>query len=106
MFSTLYLWTPSPTLLVSIVCEWPLTLLKFEVGTPKPRTHVLKNSFLFQLFSIVDLLSYIGGVLGLCLGFSAMSCLECMYFFTVRLGLNVRMNRDEPDVSGGLFDNH
>ena len=29
-----------------------------------------------------------------------------MYFFTVRLGLNVRMNRDEPDVSGGLFDNH
>ena len=35
-----------------------------------------------------------------------MSCLECMYFFTVRLGLNVRMNRDEPDVSGELFDNH
>ena len=64
------------------------------------------NCFLFQLFSTVDLLSYIGGVLGLCLGFSAMSCLECMYFFTVRLGLNVRMNRDEPDVSGGLFDNH
>ena len=64
------------------------------------------NCFLLQLFSTVDLLSYIGGVLGLCLGFSAMSCLECMYFFTVRLGLNVRMNRDEPDVSGGLFDNH
>jgi hypothetical protein len=59
-----------------------------------------------ELFSIVDLLSYIGGVLGLCLGFSAMSCLECMYFFTVRFGLNVRMNRDEPDVSGGLFGNH
>ena len=34
-----------------------------------------------------------------------MSCLECMYFFTVRLGLNMRLNRDEADVSGGLFDN-
>ena len=53
----------------------------------------------------MDLLSYIGGVLGLCLGFSAMSCLECFYFFTIRLGLNAKMKRDEPDVSGGLFDN-
>ena len=53
----------------------------------------------------MDLLSYIGGVLGLCLGFSAMSCLECFYFFTIRLGLNVKMDRDEPDVNGGLFDN-
>ena len=60
--------------------------------------------FLFQLFSIVDLLSYIGGVLGLCLGFSAMSCLECFYFFTIRLGINVKKNRDEADVSGGLLD--
>ena len=59
----------------------------------------------FQLFNTVDLLSYIGGVLGLCLGFSAMSCLECFYFFTIRLGLNAKMKRDEPDVSGGLFDN-
>ena len=49
--------------------------------------------------------SYIGGVLGLCLGFSAMSALEMVYFFTLRIGLNMRLNRDEPDVSGGLFDN-
>ena len=63
------------------------------------------SDFLLQLFSTVDLLSYIGGVLGLCLGFSAMSCLECMYFFTLRLGLNMRLNRDEPDVTGGLFEN-
>ena len=53
----------------------------------------------------MDLLSYIGGVLGLCLGFSAMSALEMVYFFTLRIGLNMRLNRDEPDVSGGLFDN-
>ena len=52
----------------------------------------------FQLFSTVDLLSYIGGVLGLCLGFSAMSALECIYFFTLRLGLNIRMKRSEHDV--------
>ena len=53
----------------------------------------------------MDLPSYIGGVLGLCLGFSAMSALEMVYFFTLRIGLNMRLNRDEPDVSGGLFDN-
>ena len=69
------------------------------IGYPKIIT------FLLQLFNAVDLLSYIGGVLGLCLGFSAMSCLECFYFFAIRLGLNVKMDRDEPDVSGGLFDN-
>ena len=57
----------------------------------------LELTFFFQLFSIVDLLSYIGGSLGLCLGFSAMSALECVYFFTLRLGLNIGMNRNEPD---------
>ena len=35
--------------LVNIVCEWPLTLIKLEVGTPKPRTHVLKF-FFFSAF--------------------------------------------------------
>ena len=58
-----------------------------------------------QLFSVIDLFSYIGGVLGLCLGFSAMSALECCYFFALRLGLNIRNNRDEPDVHGSLFEN-
>ena len=61
--------------------------------------------FFFQLFSAIDLFSYIGGVLGLCLGFSAMSALECCYFFALRLGLNIRNNRDEPDVHGSLFEN-
>ena len=60
---------------------------------------------LLQLFSAIDLFSYIGGVLGLCLGFSAMSALECCYFFSLRLGLNIRNKRDEPDVVGSLFEN-
>ena len=63
------------------------------------------SKFFFQLFSAIDLFSYIGGVLGLCLGFSAMSALECCYFFALRLGLNIRNNRDEPDVHGSLFEN-
>ena len=68
--------------------------------------NVLVNNFpYFQLFSTVDLLSYIGGVLGLCLGFSAMSALECFYFFSLRLGLNICLKRDETDVSGGILDN-
>ena len=60
---------------------------------------------MFQLFSVIDLFSYIGGVLGLCLGFSAMSALECCYFFALRLGLNIRNKRYEPDVVGSLFEN-
>ena len=38
-----------PHLLVNIVCERPPTLLKFKVGTPKPRTHGLKL-FSFSAF--------------------------------------------------------
>ena len=57
-----------------------------------------------QLFSAIDLLSYVGGVMGLCLGFSFMSALECVYFFSIRLGLNVLKDRDEPDVKGSLFE--
>ena len=67
--------------------------------------HNTTRFFLFQLFSVIDLFSYIGGVLGLCLGFSAMSALECCYFFALRLGLNIRNKRDEPDVVGSLFEN-
>ena len=48
-----------------------------------------------ELFNEVDLFSYIGGVLGLCLGFSAMSLLEVFYFYTLRLGINIRRNREE-----------
>ena len=43
--------------------------------------------------------------MGLCLGFSVMSALECCYFFTLRYGLNVYRNRDEEDVVGRLFEN-
>ena len=42
--------------------------------------------------------------MGLCLGFSFMSALECVYFFSIRLGLNVLKDRDEPDVKGSLFE--
>ena len=65
----------------------------------------MTSYFLPQLFSSIDLLSYIGGCMGLCLGFSVMSALECCYFFTLRFGLNVYRNRDEEDVVGRLFEN-
>ena len=48
-----------------------------------------------QLFGTLDFFSNIGGLLGLCLGLSAISILEFLYFFTMRLFFNKRLNRKE-----------
>ena len=48
-----------------------------------------------ELFGIVDFFSNIGGLLGLCMGVSALSVVELAYFFTLRLGLNVCLPRRE-----------
>ncbi len=43
-----------------------------------------------ELFGPVDFVSNIGGLLGLCMGFSAISAVEFIYYFTMRLLLNVK----------------
>ena len=35
----------------------------------------------------------LGGIMGLCLGFSLLSLYECIYFFTLRMGVDHRRNR-------------
>ena len=37
----------------------------------------------------IDLVSQIGGLLGLCLGFSLVSLVELVYWFTIRMAKNV-----------------
>ena len=48
-----------------------------------------------ELYGILDFFSNIGGLLGLCMGFSALSAAEAIYFFTLRLFLNIRLPRSE-----------
>lgn len=48
-----------------------------------------------ELYGVVDLFSNIGGLLGLCLGFSFLSFVEFVYFFTMRLGFNITIPRVE-----------
>ena len=48
-----------------------------------------------QLYGVIDFFSNIGGLLGLCLGFSAVSAIEFFYFFTIRMFYNNSMNRKE-----------
>ena len=52
-----------------------------------------------ELYSFVELFSNIGGLLGLCMGFSALSLVEFAYFFTLRLFFNVKMSRREKDIA-------
>ena len=54
-----------------------------------------------ELFGIVDFFSNIGGLLGLCMGVSALSVVELAYFFTLRLGLNICLPRRE-DFPGAV----
>ncbi len=46
-----------------------------------------------ELYGFTDFFSNVGGLLGLCLGFSALSLIEFIYFFTLRLILNIRLPR-------------
>ena len=63
--------------------------------------HIYYNKRLFmrnergELFGIIDLFSNIGGLLGLCMGFSALSALEFFYFFSARLYFNIKLPRKE-----------
>ena len=38
-----------------------------------------------ELYSLVDIISNIGGLLGLCMGFSMLSAVEILYFLGLKL---------------------
>ena len=48
-----------------------------------------------ELYTFIDFLANIGGLMGLCLGISTMSILEFIYFFTARLYYNIVTPRNE-----------
>ena len=48
-----------------------------------------------KLYTTIEIISNIGGLLGLCLGFSIISLLEIVYFFTARLYYNIVTPRSE-----------
>ena len=48
-----------------------------------------------ELYSAIDFFSNIGGLLGLCMGLSALSVAELIYFFTMRLLFNITRYRSE-----------
>ncbi len=48
-----------------------------------------------ELYGFVDLFSNIGGLMGLCCGFSALSVVELAYFFSLRLYFNIIMSHRE-----------
>ena len=48
-----------------------------------------------ELYGFIDLFSNIGGLMGLCMGLSALSVVEVLYFFSMRLYFNKSMDRKE-----------
>jgi Amiloride-sensitive sodium channel len=52
-----------------------------------------------QQLSVLDFVSYCGGSLGLFLGFSALSAIELIYFFTVKAFCIIRTRRKVKDSS-------
>lgn len=48
-----------------------------------------------ELFGLVDLFANVGGILGLCAGFSILSVVEVGYFYSIRYFFNVTGNRRE-----------
>ena len=48
-----------------------------------------------ELYTIVDFVANIGGLLGLCMGLSTISLMEIVYFFTARFYYNLTTAREE-----------
>ncbi|CAL8072486.1 unnamed protein product [Orchesella dallaii] len=49
-----------------------------------------------ELYTIIDLLSNTGGLLGLCMGFSFLSLLEILYYFTIRIFFRFYRRKAKP----------
>jgi hypothetical protein len=48
-----------------------------------------------ELFGLIDFFSNMGGLLSLCMGFSALSIVELVYFFCLRLFCQCGSDREE-----------
>ena len=48
-----------------------------------------------ELHDLIELTAYLGGLLGMCMGFSLLSAIEFVYFFTARLYYNHVALRNE-----------
>ena len=52
-----------------------------------------------MLYGVTDFISNIGGLLGLCMGFSLLTAIEVVYWFLVRWGI-LRLKRSAEGKKG------
>lgn len=57
------------------------------------KEHQFITSHRSELYGYVDFLGACGGLLGLFMGVSVLSIIECLYYFTLRLGCSLQMRR-------------
>jgi hypothetical protein len=87
------------------------TFFRYTVDRMSSQVYIFfKNQDFFpmviqQQLSTLDFIGYCGGSLGLFLGFSALSAVEIVYYFTLRIVLE-RVRRIKVDVlSGNSIEN-
>ncbi|XP_055846694.1 pickpocket protein 28-like [Episyrphus balteatus] len=74
------------------------TLFRLTSLTIKFEEDVVNGLIRTELYSITDFIANCGGLLGLFMGVSILSLVELVYFFTVRLLLNLKARRQIQDV--------
>lgn len=57
------------------------------------KEHQFITSKRSELYGLTDFLGACGGLLGLFMGVSVLSIVECIYYFTLRLGCSLQMRR-------------
>ena len=57
-----------------------------------------------ELYSVVDFIAAVGGIIGLCIGFSLVSMTEIWYWFTVRMYNDYRKKKREERKRIGFED--
>lgn len=60
--------------------------------------HLMSTLRREEQYTITDFLSVCGGLLGLCLGISALSIIEFLYFFTLRMYWSLCPGKPNDDI--------
>ena len=60
--------------------------------------HLMSTLKREEQYTTTDFLAVCGGLLGLCLGISALSIIECLYFFTLRLYWSLGRCKSNVDI--------
>lgn len=90
-------------------CHLNMSFMGFRMQPARLSIYFKEHQFITskrsELYGQTDFLANCGGLLGLFMGVSVLSIVECIYYFTLRLGCSLRIRRHRKRKSMRLQKN-